>query len=87
MASSLRIGSASILTEESRSKDYNKPHSLIERAPIETESKGRKIMERKEFDSLAGLRGDVVVEISGELRKLLPDVFALYVKTKISTGT
>jgi starvation-inducible DNA-binding protein len=28
------------------------------------------------------LRGDAVVEISGELRKLLADVFALYVKTK-----
>jgi len=34
------------------------------------------------FDTLADLRGDAVVEISGELRKLLADVFALYVKTK-----
>src|SRR5256884_1466296 len=28
------------------------------------------------------LSGDAIVEISGELRKLLADVFALYVKTK-----
>ena len=28
------------------------------------------------------LSGDAVVEISGALRKLLADVFALYVKTK-----
>jgi starvation-inducible DNA-binding protein len=28
------------------------------------------------------LSGDAVIEISGELRKLLADVFALYVKTK-----
>ena len=34
------------------------------------------------FDTLADLRGDAVVEISGELRKLLADVFALYVKIK-----
>ena len=39
-------------------------------------------METKAFDTLADLRGDAVVEISGELRKLLADAFALYVKTK-----
>jgi starvation-inducible DNA-binding protein len=39
-------------------------------------------MERREFDSSTDLRGDAVVKISGELRKLLADVFALYVKTK-----
>jgi starvation-inducible DNA-binding protein len=31
---------------------------------------------------LTDLSGDAVVEISGELRKLLADVFTLYVKTK-----
>ena len=39
-------------------------------------------METKVFDTSAGLRGDAVIEISGELHKLLADVFALYVKTK-----
>ena len=39
-------------------------------------------METKESDTLAEFKGDAVVEISGELRKLLADVFALYVKTK-----
>ena len=33
------------------------------------------------------LSGDAVVEISVSLRKLLADVFTLYVKTKTSTGT
>ena len=39
-------------------------------------------METKLFDTPAGLSGDAVIEISGELHKLLADVFALYVKTK-----
>ena len=40
-------------------------------------------MEKKRTSELpTDLGGDVVVEIAGELRKLLADVFALYVKTK-----
>ena len=40
-------------------------------------------MEKKRMsETSTDLRGDAVVEISGELRKLLADVFALYVKTK-----
>src|SRR5579862_8327413 len=40
-------------------------------------------MEKKRIsETSAELGGDAVVEISGELRKLLADVFALYVKTK-----
>jgi starvation-inducible DNA-binding protein len=40
-------------------------------------------MEKKRMsDTSTDLRRDAVVEISGELRNLLADVFALYVKTK-----
>ncbi len=40
-------------------------------------------MEKKRISAIStDLSGDAVVEISGELRKLLADVFALYVKTK-----
>jgi starvation-inducible DNA-binding protein len=40
-------------------------------------------MEKKRISQIStDLSGDAVVEISGELRKLLADVFALYVKTK-----
>jgi starvation-inducible DNA-binding protein len=40
-------------------------------------------MEKKRMsETSTDLRGDAVVEISAELRKLLADVFALYVKTK-----
>jgi len=40
-------------------------------------------MEKKGVSEVAtDLSGDAVVEISGELRKLLADVFALYLKTK-----
>jgi starvation-inducible DNA-binding protein len=40
-------------------------------------------MEKKRMlETSTDLSGDAVVEISGELRKLLADVFALYVKTK-----
>jgi len=39
-------------------------------------------MEKKLSQTSTGLSGDAVVEISGELRKLLADVFALYIKTK-----
>jgi starvation-inducible DNA-binding protein len=40
-------------------------------------------MEKKRLSEvLTDLSGDAVVEISTELRKLLADVFALYVKTK-----
>src|ERR1700686_3468734 len=40
-------------------------------------------MEKKRMlENSTDLSGDAVVEISGELRKLLADVFALYVKTK-----
>jgi starvation-inducible DNA-binding protein len=40
-------------------------------------------MEKKGISEVAtDLSGDAVVEISAELRKLLADVFALYVKTK-----
>ncbi len=39
-------------------------------------------MEKKRISEIpTGLSGDAVVEICGELRKLLADVFALYVKT------
>ena len=45
-------------------------------------------MEKKRMsETSTDLSGDAVVEISTELRKLLADVFALYVKTRISTGT
>ena len=40
-------------------------------------------MEKKRMSEIStDLSGDAVVEISGELRKLLADVLALYVKTK-----
>jgi starvation-inducible DNA-binding protein len=40
-------------------------------------------MEKKRISEIpTDLSGDAVVEISGELRTLLADVFALYVKTK-----
>jgi starvation-inducible DNA-binding protein len=40
-------------------------------------------MEKKRISAIStDLGDDAVVEISGELRKLLADVFALYVKTK-----
>ena len=40
-------------------------------------------MEKKRISAIStDLSDDAVVEISGELRKLLADVFALYVKTK-----
>jgi starvation-inducible DNA-binding protein len=40
-------------------------------------------MEKKRISAIStDLSDDTVVEISGELRKLLADVFALYVKTK-----
>ena len=40
-------------------------------------------MEKKRISEIpTDLSGDAVVEISGELRELLADVFALYVKTK-----
>jgi starvation-inducible DNA-binding protein len=40
-------------------------------------------MEKKRISEIStDLSGDAVVEISGELRKLLADAFALYVKTK-----
>ena len=40
-------------------------------------------MEKKRISEIpTDLSGDAVVEISGELRKLLADVFALYLKTK-----
>jgi len=40
-------------------------------------------MEKKRTsETSTDLSGDAVVEISGELRKLLADVFALYLKTK-----
>jgi starvation-inducible DNA-binding protein len=40
-------------------------------------------MEKNRVSAIStDLSGDAVVEISGELRKLLADVFALYVKTK-----
>src|SRR5208283_1878804 len=37
---------------------------------------------RNVFETPTDLNGDAVVEVSGALRKLLADVFALYVKTK-----
>ena len=39
-------------------------------------------MEKRISAFSTDLSGDAIVEISGELRKLLADVFALYVKTK-----
>ena len=40
-------------------------------------------MEKKRISAIStDLSDDAVVEISGELRKLLADVFALYIKTK-----
>src|SRR5712692_1695181 len=45
--------------------------------------KESKAMEKKGTSELpTDLGGDAVVEIAGELHKLLADVFALYVKTK-----
>jgi starvation-inducible DNA-binding protein len=41
-----------------------------------------KTLETHIFDTPTDLSRDAVVEISGDLRKLLADVFALYVKTK-----
>jgi starvation-inducible DNA-binding protein len=44
---------------------------------------GDKTIEKKRISQIStDLSSDTVVEISGELRKLLADVFALYVKTK-----
>jgi len=37
---------------------------------------------RNVFETPTDLNGDAVVEVSGALRKLLADVFALYMKTK-----
>src|SRR5713101_52435 len=46
-------------------------------------TRGDRTMEKKRISAIStDLSGDAVVEISGELRKLLADVFALYVKTK-----
>src|SRR5689334_23979834 len=46
-------------------------------------SRGDRTMEKKRISEIpTDLSGDAVVEISGELRKLLADVFALYLKTK-----
>src|SRR5260370_40708920 len=46
-------------------------------------NKRRQNMEKKRTSAIpTDLSDDAVVEISGELRKLLADVFALYVKTK-----
>jgi starvation-inducible DNA-binding protein len=39
-------------------------------------------MEKKMPETLTDLSGDAVVEITRELRKMLADVFALYLKTK-----
>ncbi len=39
-------------------------------------------MEKRLFANWTDLDGDGVVEICGELRRLLADVFALYIKTK-----
>ena len=45
-------------------------------------------MEKKRIlETPTDLSGDAVVEISGELRTLLADVFALYLRPRISTGT
>src|SRR5271155_4151028 len=47
------------------------------------QSKGAKTMEKKRMpETPTDLSGDAVVEISRELRSLLADVFALYLKTK-----
>src|SRR5271166_3628444 len=47
------------------------------------QSKGARTMEKKRMpETPTDLSGDAVVEISRELRQLLADVFALYVKTK-----
>src|SRR6201993_706181 len=43
---------------------------------------GSAIKMKQPSEVLTDLSGDAVVEISGALRKLLADVFALYVKTK-----
>src|ERR1700689_3033540 len=53
-------------------------------SPTFTEqSKGAKTMEKKRMpETPTDLSGDAVVEISRELRTLLADVFALYLKTK-----
>jgi starvation-inducible DNA-binding protein len=46
-------------------------------------TRGDRTMEKKRISAIpTDLSDDAVVEISGELRKLLADVFALYVKTK-----
>jgi starvation-inducible DNA-binding protein len=45
-------------------------------------NKRRQNMEKRISAFSTDLSGDAIVEISGELRKLLADVFALYVKTK-----
>src|SRR5208283_4609263 len=47
------------------------------------QSKGAGTMDKKRvLETPTDLSGDAVVEISGELRTLLADVFALYLKTK-----
>src|SRR5271169_239067 len=47
------------------------------------QSKGARTMEKERMpETPTDLSGDAVVEISRELRKLLADVFALYLKTK-----
>src|SRR5271154_6260577 len=47
------------------------------------QSKGARTMEKKRMpETPTDLSGDAVVEISRELRKLLADVFTLYLKTK-----
>src|SRR5271168_4993750 len=47
------------------------------------QSKGARTMEKKRMpETPTDLSGDAVVEISRELRTLLADVFALYLKTK-----
>src|SRR5580698_8200009 len=50
---------------------------------VTEQSKGARNMEKKRMpETPTDLSGDAVVEISGELRVLLADVFALYLKTK-----
>src|SRR6202451_3017352 len=58
--------------------------ALQTESPTFTEqSKGAKTMEKKRMpETPTDLSGDAVVEISRELRTLLADVFALYIKTK-----
>src|ERR1700685_566691 len=58
--------------------------ALQTESPTFTEqSKGAKTMEKKRMpETPTDLSGDAVVEISRELRTLLADVFALYLKTK-----